>query len=146
MKIKEELKLNEIFTKSDLKTGIIIEVRNGTKFMVLLEKGLCIGFTTGLQLRFYNENLIHAIAEELDIIAIYNVSASYHFKDLFITDNLELIWKRDEPNYYKKVPKDFQKAIETIRDYCQFEDCKEHDCSKCQYPLSMIRCGNKVCK
>ena len=34
-------------------------------------------------------------------------------------------------------------AKEVIKEFCQKEDCMFADCSKCQYPLSVIRCGDE---
>lgn len=48
-------------------------------------------------------------------------------------------------NYYKNMPEDFQKAVEVIKDYCQNEECAaERGCDECPYPLSMIRCGDRL--
>ncbi len=46
--------------------------------------------------------------------------------------------------YYKNMPEDFKKAVEIIKQYCQNEDCNEENCKDCQYPLNIIRCGDKA--
>jgi len=46
-------------------------------------------------------------------------------------------------NYYLDMPMEFNYAVSIIRQYCQFEDCQEGNCSQCPYPLSVIRCGDK---
>lgn len=38
----------------------------------------------------------------------------------------------------------YNKARETIKEYCQFEDCQEESCKDCPYPLSTIRCGEEA--
>ncbi|WZY36105.1 hypothetical protein NSR02_07095 [Bacillus sp. FSL W8-1122] len=45
-------------------------------------------------------------------------------------------------DYYKEMPNDFRRAIDVIKGYCQNENCQEHDCFKCPFPLSVIRCGD----
>ena len=48
--------------------------------------------------------------------------------------------------YYENMPEDFRKAVETIKQYCQHEDCDEENCKDCQYPLSIIRRGDEYPK
>lgn len=45
--------------------------------------------------------------------------------------------------FYKslQMPEDFIQAVETIMQYCQFEDC-DKDCNNCPYSLATIRCGD----
>lgn len=45
--------------------------------------------------------------------------------------------------YYKDMPQDFRNAVETIKLYCQNENCDLGDCEECPYPLSVIRCGDE---
>lgn len=48
-------------------------------------------------------------------------------------------------NYYKNMPEDFRKAVAVIKDYCQNEECAaDCECDDCPYPLSMIRCGDRL--
>lgn len=48
-------------------------------------------------------------------------------------------------NYYKNMPEDFRKAVAVIKDYCQNEECAvDCECDNCPYPLSMIRCGDRL--
>lgn len=43
---------------------------------------------------------------------------------------------------YKDMPTDFQEAVETIKQFCQNEDCDRSNCTECDKPLSVIRCGD----
>ncbi len=48
-------------------------------------------------------------------------------------------------NYYKNMPEDFRKAVAVIKGYCQNEECAaDCECDECPYPLSMIRCGDRL--
>ena len=40
--------------------------------------------------------------------------------------------------FYRDMPKEFLKAVEVIKKYCQFEECTEN-CSECPYSLKTIR-------
>ncbi len=46
-------------------------------------------------------------------------------------------------SYYKDMPEDFKDAVETIKQYCQFEDCDCENCKECDKSLTVIRCGDK---
>ena len=53
--------------------------------------------------------------------------------------------KKMNENYYKNMPEDFRKAVAVIKDYCQNEECAaDCECDDCPYPLSMIRCGDRL--
>ena len=45
--------------------------------------------------------------------------------------------------FYKslQMPEDFIEAVETIMQYCQYEDCDD-DCQNCPHSLHTIRCGD----
>lgn len=43
----------------------------------------------------------------------------------------------------KDVENELKEAVEVIKQYCQNEDCDIGDCAKCNYPLSVIRCGDE---
>lgn len=99
---KEENEMNKEFTKSDLKTGMIVETREGIKYVVLLNacmfgdlivngNDLC---WNGLS--NYNDELIeHHGYNELDIVKVYKPKHPYTIHT-FEEDALELIWEREE--------------------------------------------------
>ena len=93
--------------KSDLRTGMIVETREGYHYMVVLnvknsrEGSICrIGKFT--ELSNYCEDLTHTDFSDMDIIKIYENPIYDTFQDLvraggFIVNNCLLVWKRENP-------------------------------------------------
>ena len=89
--------------KSDLKTGMVVEVRNGEKYLVLLDNPYApnmnlINFKGGfLQLAFYDEDMIiQSAGRAFDIMGVYTLQDS--IRDLFKERRLryKLLWKRED--------------------------------------------------
>lgn len=90
------------FTKEDLKDGMIVEYRTG-KVRRLVIRNLLLGEDEWASLVRYGQNLRHVCRNDLDIMKVYKSNDRAHsivelLKD---TDNLELIWAREEP---KEIP------------------------------------------
>lgn len=90
--------------KSDLKTGMVVETRNGNKYLVLLDNPDApnmnlINFKGGfLQLAFYDEDMIiQSAGRAYDIMSVYTLQDSIY--NLFKERRLryKLLWERDEP-------------------------------------------------
>ena len=84
------------FTKSDLKDGMVVEQRNGNRYLVLagttVGKGECNyidGYTDDLKWEGYTGG---------DIVKVYRITTESLgcIEDVFIKSNLELIWERTE--------------------------------------------------
>lgn len=89
--------------KSDLKTGMVVETRNGEKYLVMLgpdcEGRELINFGYGFMplSRYANNLMIKTGDEEFDIMKVYSVEGSICW---LLRDkkrmNFELIWQRKE--------------------------------------------------
>ena len=126
--LKEKMKT---MTKSDLKNGMVVELRNGERFLIVNDIG--IGKDSCFTLNGfmgYDENLYDAFGySEFDITKIY-ISSGRTFKNLFDNERLSLIWERKKKeglsNEDKKKKK---KGIKKIQ-----EECKNHKfCVGCMF-------------
>lgn len=84
------------FTKADLKDGMVVEQRDGNMYLVLagkaVRKGRCNhidGYTDDLKWEGYTGG---------DIVKVYRITPESLgcIEDVFIKNNLELIWERTE--------------------------------------------------
>ena len=109
--------------KSDLKNGMVVELRNGKRFLIVdvlgIGKDSCIkldGFFG------YDENLYDINGDStFDITKIY-ISSGRTFKNLFDNERLSLIWEREEKQELSKEDKQIiKKGIKKIQ-----EECKNH--------------------
>lgn len=90
--------------KSDLKTGMVVETRNGEKYLVMLEPDCegreLIRFNVGyMSLNDYNDELmLKKLNEKFDIVKVYSVESSICW---LLGDKesmkFKLIWERSEP-------------------------------------------------
>ena len=88
------------FTKSDLKNGMVVEYRNGMKFLYMYEQ--LIGKDIYSNIALYKDNLLNLSnlsKSKLDIVKVYDVNwENVHFlEDIF--NNLVTIWERTEKEY-----------------------------------------------
>jgi hypothetical protein len=90
------------FTKSDLKDGMVVEYRNGDRFLVvrdhLLSKDYCVNMNDlGDDLKD-----IYGFQED-DIVKVYDADYTYvdEFEELFDTSNLKLLWEREKKPTHK---------------------------------------------
>lgn len=84
------------FTKADLKDGMVVEQRNGNMYLVL----------AGMAVRKSGHNHIDGYTNDLkwegytagDIVKVYRITPESLgcIEDVFIKNNLELIWERKE--------------------------------------------------
>lgn len=93
--------------KSDLKEGMIVEIRDGDRFVVryvndevcLSGKAYWLDLTNG-----YTSDLKYYSDSSLDIVKVYS-SHSYVLRSLFEDNELNVIWSRPNNVDYNKVPK-----------------------------------------
>lgn len=79
------------FTKSDLKNRMVVECRNGNKYIVI--DGMLLSTNDYSWLLSYNENLtMKQGLSEFDIMKVYNRANSLGFNKYMLT----LLWQRSE--------------------------------------------------
>ena len=117
--------------KSDLKNGMVVELRNGKRFLIVNDRGFgedsCITINGFMG---YDENLNDIMRySEFDIIKIYKTRGCT-FNNLFDNEILILIWEREEKEGLSKEDKQIiKKGIKKIQ-----EECKNHKfCVGCMF-------------
>ena len=117
--------------KSDLKNGMVVELRNGKRFLIVSNWG--IGKDSCIKLNGlvgYDENLYDINGDStFDITKIY-ISSGRTFKNLFNNERLILIWEREEKQELSKEDKQIiKKGLKKIQ-----EECKNHKfCVGCMF-------------
>ena len=118
-------------TKSDLKNGMVVELRNGKRFFIVNDFGIgedsCINLDGLLG---YDENLNDVSGDStFDITKIY-ISSGRTFKNLFDKDRLNLIREREEKSKISNEDKQIiKKGLKKIQ-----EECNKHKfCVGCMF-------------
>ena len=125
--LKEKIKT---MTKSDLKNGMVVELRNGKRFLIVNDRGFgedsCITINGFMG---YDENLNDIMRySEFDIIKIYKTEGNT-FKTLFDNERLSLIWEREETKLSNEDKQIIKKGIKKIQ-----EECNKHKfCVGCMF-------------
>ena len=117
--------------KSDLKNGMVVELRYGKRFLIVNDFGIGKDSCINLDGFFgYDENLydINGVSK-YDITKIYR-AGSFNFKTLFDNKRLTLIWEREENSKLSKEDKKvIKKGLKKIQ-----EECKSHKfCVGCMF-------------
>ena len=97
--------------KMELKEGMIIECRNGYRYLLKEQRGKLIGsnFNGWIKLSYDEElNENEYFDEEYDIMKIYESNA-YVLEDLFDNNYLTCVWERKEPK--KMTLEEISKAL-----------------------------------
>ena len=81
------------FTKSDLKSGMVVEYNDNYFGKRLVIGGFLIGEDGYSDLGDYNENLKN-VASGLEIVRVYKIKCMEKISSIMHDDNLELIWER----------------------------------------------------
>ncbi|MCZ0666590.1 hypothetical protein OZZ17_03440 [[Ruminococcus] gnavus] len=81
------------FTKSDLKSGMVVEYNDNYFGKRLVIGGFLIGEDGYSDLGGYNENLKN-VASGLEIVRVYKIKCMEKISSIMHDDNLELIWER----------------------------------------------------
>lgn len=96
----EEMFLLATFTKSDLKTGHVVEYRNGKRRMVVKAVLINGNGNASENLSSYTDDLKHECMAKSDICKVYEVNSNF-CGDLDTLSpeagNLNVIWEREEP-------------------------------------------------
>ena len=109
--------------KSDLKNGMVVELRNGKRFLIVNDLGIGKDSCINLDGFFgYDENLYDVIGDSIfDITKIYKTEGTT-FKTLFDKERLSLIWEREEKSKLSEEDKQIIKnGIKKMQ-----EECKKH--------------------
>lgn len=109
---KEYLKLikgEKEMTKSDLKDGMVVELRKGDKRLVLYTKLLSLNCYDNIS--SYTEDLKHKKYNDYDIVKIYKGQA-YRIDEIF--KNVSLIWERKEKSESEINLEKIQKQIDIL--------------------------------
>ena len=120
--------------KSDLKNGMVVELRNGKRFLIV--NALGIGKDSCIKLNGlvgYDENLYDVIGySEYDITKIYKTEGNT-FNNLFDNERLSLIWEREEkPKLSEKDKNKIVKGFKAAQKYCK----KQTECRECEMRIS----------
>lgn len=97
------------FKKADLKSGMVVEYRDGDRRLVI-DKYL-VGKDAHYELSAYNENLKNEYPE-LTIMKVFKICRRAILGDILDDDNLELIWERKEPK--KMTVEEMRKKLEEL--------------------------------
>ena len=82
------------FTKADLKDGMIVEQKNGERYVIYNGKELSLDGYNPLEQ--FRDDLTNELSKLYDIKKVYklNTKEIYCLNDIFYDENLELIWER----------------------------------------------------
>lgn len=91
---KIKLEENNEFAKSDLKNGMVVELRNGIRYIVI--DNCLANWDSFSYLRFYNNKLVNFHSRDETIVKVYDKIK--YFEELQETKILEekLLWQRSE--------------------------------------------------
>ena len=129
--LKEKIKT---MTKSDLKNGMVVELRNGKRFLIVNDLGIGEHSCIKLDGFFgYDKNLNDVGGfSEYDITKIYKTVGNT-FKNLFDNERLNLIWEREEkPKLSEKDKNKIVKGFKAAQKYCK----KQTECRECEMRIS----------
>ena len=92
--------------KSELKQGMVVELRDGDRYLIRDREGEIVlsNHDGWLYLEDYSENLTDKTCSELDIMKVYTTKA-YVLDDAFDDGYLTEIWGRERVLDWSKVPK-----------------------------------------
>ena len=116
---KKELNNLKIMTKSELKTGMLVQTRDGDIGLVIKKLDVIIFKTTYINISDYEEDLIVTNGDDADIL---KVSDQLFDENLIVeswdegTINSNLLWER------KEKPKETIKIGEAVYDKAEFEE------------------------
>lgn len=143
------------FTKEVLKDGMVVEYRDGDRFLVLGDRminengfNLLSGYDKALK------DVTMNIAD-YDIVKVYRTNAVYTIHDIFNVKYLELIWERSEKN--RMTAEEMQNKLEELTgDKIEIEPsiaekywkidcyCNKTQCSDCCLSNRICTWNNKI--
>lgn len=101
--IEEFINDTKDITKETLENGMIVELRNNVKYLLLNESLLRIDNQSRyILLHSYKNNLEHHFSDIFDIMKVYKWNG-YSISDLKETDHHELLWEREEEDKCQEI-------------------------------------------
>ena len=142
---------------SDLKTGMVVETKEGNFYLVLCtEKDTLFIRNEGYNNKTcYEEDLTSTELAEYNIVAVYKINQGKSFKDIFDNSNLTLLWEREKPidynTYAGKVCRfwdDKEKKEDTtyIGIYKEYEPINTATNKENSYPHNSYECTYANCE
>ena len=113
--IKKGKKEMKEFTKSDLKTGMFVKLRD-EKFRIVLGENLCGGERGWNRLSNYKFDLNSARYKDSDIIAVYNTSEGSSLTSYLEGHFLTPIWERTEQTEAQKEMEVLQEQAKALQE------------------------------
>ena len=113
-------------TSGDLKSGMIVELRNRDRYIVLsspgcvlgvnVEHGWCITLLGDKSINEYNPNLTHITSKQKDVIKVFQVPI-VNFTSI-MHENSRTIWEREKPKRMtvSEIRKELGYGVEIVRD------------------------------
>lgn len=104
--------MDKEFTKADLKDGMVVEQRDGDMYLVLA--GMVVRKRGYNRIVYYTDGLKWAGYKGGDVVKVYRITPGSLgcIEDVFIKNNLELIWEREEPK--KMTVKEMKQKLEEL--------------------------------
>ena len=99
------------FTKSDLKSGMVVEYNDNYFGKRLVIGGFLTGEDGYADLGVYNENL-KSVVSDLKIVRVYKIKCMGKISSIMEDHNLELIWEREKPK--KMTVEEMRKKLEEL--------------------------------
>lgn len=126
--------------KEDLKTGMLIETRDGLQYIVLENaygwELLAIGKEEYISLNTHNDDLTYC-EQELDVVKVYGLPISRLSMLKISTDDRNLIWKREDLKAGDIV------RVKRSSDYHHFEKGQLVMVGKSEYE-GWVRCYGRI--
>lgn len=94
--LKTHFKMEPVFTKSDLKDWMVVELRDGTEAVVNRTTDTLINIGSNNGLIHYNDALINTYASKWDIMKVFSPAASGSVDNIIQTYPDNLLWERKE--------------------------------------------------
>lgn len=98
--------MNKEFKKEDLKTGMLVELRDSNSYLIVPygnnNELILIGNDLYGELKNYNSDLTHSTYKCLDIIKVYSQNMNQWKYTLLDTNGRQLLWERKEDDNKRK--------------------------------------------
>ena len=120
--LKEKMKT---MTKSDLKNGMVVELRNGKRFLIVNDLGIGKDSCINLDGFFGYDKDLNDVSgfSEFDITKIYKTVGNT-FKTLFDNERLNLIWGREATKLSNEDKQIIKKGLNKVQTVCkQHKSC-----------------------
>ena len=111
--VKKGKKDMKEFTKSDLKTGMFVKLRNGDFSIVL---GDIISGEGWGELSNYNDDMLNKVYDIFDIVAVYERIKDGALSDYLEGQSLKIIWERTEQTEAQKEMEVLQEQAKALQE------------------------------